>query len=349
MKEPPASLQQKLADKLWHTLFGGGDSALLSPWQLRHQHKDHAQVRAAELAAIQAMLDELDDLDAGRKMFNTHGEIVPAPEDAGSSGIRLNPLIEQADEDPLSALRVPGTAEALRDIRREADILALRHSLNVRRIGLRAGSIAESVNIERFSERPVDADWLLRWKESAARAVAPDLQDLWARALVNEVIQPGTHSLRTLVFLTTLSRSEVEIVRIMSCLDLGGFVCREAVGYFNAAIHDPMFAQMSAMGLIEDGVTTITLPSASKEGFRVVLRSQAKALYIEGEDGPLKMYVRKFTRLGIEVLSLFSGKADTAYLFAVGNALKQRGFRVDIGDWFGQKGGGGLFSEKMTL
>lgn len=342
--------RQRLADKLWHTLFGGGDSALLPPWQLRDGQKDHTRVRAAELAAIQAMLDELDELHAGRRIFNHHGEIVAAPDDSElASGIRLNPLIEQAEEDPLAVLRVPSTASALRSVRLEADILALRHSLNVRRIGLRADMMAEDLDVESLSERAVDADWLLRWKEFAARAVAPDLQDLWARALINEVLQPGTHSLRTLSFLGTLSRSDVETLRLMAGLDLGGFVCREAAGYFQAAIHDPVFAQMDDMGLIDASQGTLTFRSASKDVFRLVLRCQAKALYIESDNEPLKMYVRKFTRLGAEVLSLFTGKADMAYLFAVGNALKQRGFRVDIGDWFGQKGGSGLFSEKMTL
>jgi hypothetical protein len=113
-------LRQRLADKLWHTLFGSGeDLPLLAPWQLRSRNHHPAAVREAELAAIQSMLDDLDDLHRGRKVFNHHGEIVPAPED--DSGVRLNPLIELVEEDPLAALCVPGTAEALRAVRMEAD------------------------------------------------------------------------------------------------------------------------------------------------------------------------------------------------------------------------------------
>src|SRR5690606_13751855 len=113
--------------------------------------------------------------------------------------------------------------EALRTIRLQADIAALRRSLNVRRIGLRAEILAEALDFAGLSEQPVDPDWLLRWQESAARAVATDFQDLWARVLVDEVRQPGSHSLRTLAWLGTLSRADVETLGICARLDLGGF------------------------------------------------------------------------------------------------------------------------------
>ncbi|MDP2229080.1 MAG: DUF2806 domain-containing protein [Moraxellaceae bacterium] len=345
------ALQQKLSDKLWQTLFGGGESALLTPWQIRQTGRSHAQVRAGELAAIETMLRELDDLHAGRRRFNRAGEIVDVPDDASfTRSIRLNPLIEQVGDDPLLALRVPSAAEALAKIRLEADILALRRSLNVRRIGLRADMLVESSAIDSLSERAVDADWLLRWQEAAARAVAEDFQSLWARVLLNEVRQPGTHSLRTLAFLATLSRSDLEALSLITRLDLGGFVCREAPGYFHADIHEPLLEHLRDIGLVsEDRKATLTLKSVSKEEFRVVLRCQAKALFIRGEGLHLTLAVYPFTRLGREVIGLFNGMADTAYLVAVGNALKQRGCQVDIGDWFGQKGGTGLFSEQMSL
>lgn len=344
------ALQQKLADKVWHTLFGGGDSAALPPWRVRDKKQNHRLVREAELSAIQLMLNELDDLHAGRRVFNHRGEIVAAADAQLLASIRFNPLIEQAEEDPLSALCVPSTAEALRNVRMEADILALKHSLNVRRIGLRADMQAEALVFEVISERPVDADWLLRWKEAAARAVASDFQEMWARVLVNEVRQPGTHSLRTLSFLSTLSLSEMTTLRFITGLDLGGFVCREAASYFHEAIHFPMFAQMQAMGLMQDDAqVSVTLKTVAKTGFRAVLRCQSKALYIEGEGDALVLAASLLTPLGCEVMALFTGMPDTGYLFATGNALKKRGYRIDIGDWLGQSDGSGLFSEQMSL
>lgn len=351
MTQQDPDRKTQLAEKLWHTLFGSGDSALLTPWQLRRSAHSPAEVRAGELAAIDGMLHELDELHAGRKRFNRAGELVPVEEDSGfGRDIKFNPLIEQVDTDPLADLQVPSIAEALTKVRLEAAILALRHSLHVRRIGLRAGALIEALNIDSVSDRAVDADWLLRWQDAAARAVATEFQDLWARVLVNEVRQPGTHSLRTLAFLATLSRSDVEALNLVTRLDLGGFVCHEAPGYFHAAIHEPLFEHLRNIGLLaEDRHDTLTLKSVAQEDFRVVLRCQSKALFIRGDGLHLTLAVCPFTRLGKEVIPLFTGLPDTAYLFAVGNALKKRGYQVEIGDWFGQKGGSGLFSEQMSL
>ena len=73
------------------------------------------------------------------------GEVVDAPQDDFISSIRFNPLIEQVEEDPLADLKVPTVQEALQKARLEAEIQSLRHSLNVRRIGLKADQLVETV------------------------------------------------------------------------------------------------------------------------------------------------------------------------------------------------------------
>lgn len=343
------TLQQQLADKLWHTVFGNEDSALLAPWQLRQSGEDHAAVRNAELAIIEDMLADLDAYQRGLKRFNSRGELVDVELDDLATHVRLNPLIEKTSADPLDYLRVPGLAKALENVRKEADIRALRQSLNVRRIGLKADKLAETLVVETLSERAVDPDWLLRWQDYAARAVAIDFQEMWASVLVDEVRQPGTHCLRTLAFLSTVSKADMTVIRFLAKLNVQGFICREANSYFNAAIHEPMFVQMTDMGLLQPDSELLRIKSVSKDHFRAVLRCHTKALYIEGEGKELTISVQSFTPMGVRVVSLFSGKPDTGYLFAIGNALKKRGYRIDIGDWLGQSNGGGLFSEKLSL
>jgi hypothetical protein len=106
--------------------------------------------------------------------------------------------------------------------------------------------------------------------------------------------------------------------------------------------------QLIEMGLIHDRPdASVLLKTTATSGFRAVLRCRAKALVIEGVGEELSLPAYSFTRLGTEIFALFPTTADSAYLFAVGNGLKKRGFRVDIGDW-SQKGGG-QFAEKMKL
>lgn len=335
-----ADLRVKLVEKVWRTLFGGGESAVMAPWQAQRRAKDRPRVRDAELKAIATMHAELDDLHAGRKTFNRAGEIVEARDDRSVSRIVLNSIIEVQEEDPVASLQVPDTAEALRAVHLEADIAALRRSLNLRRVGLRAEALAEETAATALSERPVDPDWLMRWQEAAARAVATDFQDLWARVLVDEVRQPGTHSLRVLSFLATLSRADVETIRIVSRMDMGGYVCRDAPGYFQNDIHEPMFDLLEYMGLLDpDASAAVVLPTTVSSGLRATLNCHGRMLVVEGVGESLAVPVRRFTRIGREVFTLFGGGADSAYLFAVSNVLKQRGYKVGMA--MGQPPAGG--------
>lgn len=326
-----ADLRMKLVEKVWRTLFGGGESAVMAPWQVQRRAKDRPRVREAELKAIAAMHTELDELHAGRKTFNRAGEIVEARDDRSISRIAMSSIIEVQEEDPVQSLQVPDTAEALRAVRLEADIGALRRSLNLRRVGLRAEALAEETTATILSERAVDPDWLMRWQEAAAKAVATDFQDLWARVLVDEVRQPSTHSLRVLSFLATLSRGDVETIRIVSRMDMGGFVCRDAPGYFQDDIHEPMFDLLEYMGLLDPDVSAeVVLPTTVGSGLRVSLVCHGRMLVVEGVGESLALPVRRFTRIGREVFALFGGSADSAYLFAVSNTIRQRGYKVGM-------------------
>jgi hypothetical protein len=133
-----------------------GKQPCCRPGSLRQSGKSVQQVRERERLAIAGMLAELDDLHAGRKRFNSLGEIVDKPADSEFiSTVRFNTIIEQAPEDPLDILRVPSTTKALRDVRLEADIQALRRALNVRRIGLRADLLPRLSRCRRFQIVPL--------------------------------------------------------------------------------------------------------------------------------------------------------------------------------------------------
>ncbi|NNM52701.1 MAG: hypothetical protein HKM02_10855, partial [Pseudomonadales bacterium] len=54
------------------------------------------------------------------------------------------------------------------------------------------------------------------------------------------------------------------------------------------------------------------------------------------------------SRRGQRLLSLLPVTADSAYLFALGQHLKQRGYRIEIGDWTGGLTEG-LFIERFQI
>jgi len=61
---------------------------------------------------------------------------------------------------------------------------------------------------EPVSEAPVDLDWFNVWRGAAGAVTNVDLQQLWGRVLSAETRVPGSFSLRTLAFLSTMSSHE---------------------------------------------------------------------------------------------------------------------------------------------
>lgn len=343
-------LRHRLADKVWNTLFGSDIPGILSPIRIRRCRHKYIDVRQAELVGIKSMMRDLDELHAGRKRLNPQGQLIDSLDDQDTLEIQLNPVIELADDELLNQVSSPDTAIALRHARQSADIQALRLTLNLRLIAIRADLLSFSIAVGQVSERPVDLEWMARWQEVASRATSPSLQEMWARVLLNEVSKPGHHSFRSLHFLTMLSNSDAAALRLLAGLDMNGSICREAQSYFLPDVHGALFKQMTELGILVNATPKkLRLSSVATDHFQTVIRCQDKALYVEGETDEVSLHVTPITALGKEILALFPARADSAYLFAIGNVLKQRGLRVEIGDWVAHNGKDGLFIEQWNL
>lgn len=68
-----------------------------------------------------------------------------------------------------------------------------------------------------------DPDWLVRFIKMAKQVYSPSMQKIWSRILKNELIRPGTTSLKTLTILITMTQKEALLFqRIISvCCQVG--------------------------------------------------------------------------------------------------------------------------------
>ncbi len=339
-------------DKLWETLFSRGTESLVAPRDIRRRHLDRREVRAGELRETARVLRELQGLLEGRLRINDRGELVAAADPAEFEGIRTSSLIEkQQDEGPVYV--VPDTPELLEQVSRQEALRIAQREMILRHVAIMAEEEGARLPADRLRPEPVDADWLVRWREGAGTAVAIELRRLWARMLAGEVLRPGTYSVRTLEFLRALSRVDREMIRLCSGFCFDGFIYRSPGRYFSDQLHRPMFEVLEELGLVR-GVygraETWLLTSATRDRFRVILPCHQRAIFVEGEqaEDDIRFPVYRLTRFGRELFSLFPGHADTAYLAAVATEFKKRGFHVELGDW-SMQGGQGLFTERVAL
>lgn len=338
-------------DKLWVTLFGKGVRGLSAPNVLRRQNLDRRTVRARELREVARVQHELQGLVDGRLRMSRDGTLREAADDELMQGVKLNSVIISAGfDDPVESL---DTARLLRQADRDGAMRAVRRDLAIRHIAILAEEECRNLPMESVSQAAVDPDWLVRWRDGAQDAVSVQLKRYWSRLLTGEVLKPSTYSVRTMEFLRTISRADLEMINICARLCFDGFIYRNPGSYFSAELHLPMFEQMEELGLLR-GVygrpESWLMRSTTTEGFSTMLACANKAIFVEGgsAEDDFRLPVYRLTRFGREVLSLCHVDADSAYLLAVANELKKMGFSVRLGDWVGEAGQG-LFAERMAI
>lgn len=338
-------------DKLWQTVFGKGERGLVSPNDIRRRNLDRRTVRARELREIARVQRELQGLHEGRLRIDRSGKLADANDDEMAESVRLNPIIINAGhDDPVAQL---DTSKLLRYAGRAGAMRTVRRDMAVRHIAIMAEEECRNLPLEEVSSVQVDADWMVRWRDGAQDAVSVQLKRYWARLLAGEVLKPSTYSVRTMEFMRTISRRDLEMMTICSRFCFDGFIYRSPGTYFSAALHLPMFEQLEELGLLR-GVygrpESWSLESTTDDDFRVILPCGRKAIFIEGGNpsDDFRLPVYKLTRFGREVFSLSQVDADMAYMMAVANELKKRGFQVRLGDWVSESGQG-LFAERMQV
>lgn len=158
----------------------------------------------------------------------------------------------------------------------------------------------------------IDTDWLNHFARHAENISSSDLQSLWARILAGEIRKPGSSSLRTLEFLSTISA--VDANRIVSAFALvvdASWIPRFVDSKEYIKFPDLLFLQ--EVGIIAGsfglGGPRVTLSSSAKDAYRSGLRYFKKLALLKAANKDLKINieVHPLTHVGLELFSI----ADT--------------------------------------
>ena len=347
LKMYPASIEstvrQQWLDKLWAFLFDGGAGGLMSPGQIRRENRDRFHVRQLEMAAILEAEKELNAIHDGTKELDEKGNVVNTPpvEHVSTHHIIENPAIEQ-DLD----IGLDSPAAMIRSVVKELSVRDLERSLNVRKIAILAENEILNCEIRAISTQAVSAEWARRWRECAENIFNPDLQLLWARALIYEVAQPESYSLGLMTVLQQLHRDDYGMLVVAAKYTFPTFIFNAASGYFNTEFHHQMLEVLEDLNLLNLASQSTLLRSDSSDTFSKVLPCQGKALQISAEESTatLTLPVLKLSRMGRQLFTLVNAEADLAYLYNMANYVKEQGFQLAMGDWRD-----GHFHEKMKL
>ena len=340
-------LRQNWLDKLWCELFNGEQGGLMSPGQIRREGRSRIEVRQMEMAAIIEAEEDINRIHHGEKGIDDRGNIIDTPP---VDHIATHAIIEQptlnTDLDP----SLSDTSSLLRSAVREIAVRDIERALNLRRLTILAESEILGIAPCPVSSRPVNVQWLARWRELAQDVFNEEIQVIWARMLVSEVAAPGSFSLDLMGRLALLSANDIDMIQLAAKYVLGDFIYDARRDYFNTDFHRQLFDELGDLGLFTGEYRRREFASQHRERFRYLFTCHRKAILVEGVDQSARILlpVMVLSRVGRQLFRLTDTQADLAYLYKLGAAIKVQGFVVRAGDWQ-VVNGKGRFTSRLRL
>ncbi len=321
-------LGEKLLIKLWDSIADKGIGGLLTPWQILRESDARIEARRRETLLLADAEKTAEEIRQGKVQL----------------------IVDKSNIEVMPS----GYIELLDDVKRNEPKFDIKHILKHADAREKLESIREEINISKAiihaeeelvgdpqsaPDRPIDEDWLYKWKENASKVSTEELQQLWGKILAGEVKSPGKYSLRTMDFLKNISQEEARLIEQLAQFNISGCIARDEKDILNNnGITFGKLLFLQELGVII-GVEAIgmsmTYKSNVAESFQKVLVSNKKALLILHEDNSKKLSLNSYglSSLGKQIVSLGNFESNQEYLTSIGKKIVAQGFEVQLGDW----------------
>lgn len=226
-------------------------------------------------------------------------------------------IIAKAQADAHAALRdVEGTQESVAEIQ-AGDV---RHSLrfqhekrlsNIRSVADRA---AENLSGQEAPNDAPDPDWTARFFESAQDISSEEMQELWARLLSGEILNPKSVSIQTIAVLRNMSKQDAETFTAFSCYEISGIVHEKSYRKLAPPLSDDKVLDLRELGLIHAPKEVFRELILDHDG-RLLARHCGHFLLMQGPPGT-KLHIPGwiYTRPGNTLAALCRLEPDMHYL-----------------------------------
>lgn len=215
---------------------------------------------------------------------------------------------------------------------------AARRILNTSSILEKTKAAAADTADTDVSDSPVDPDWFSRWRLSAREVSDDEMQQVWAKVLAGEIKQPGSYSLRTLNFISQMSKQEAAFIEEMAQFAFEGIVYRADSKAAYPHIRFNELLRLEELGLIVGGSAGndvhIQVTSMRPDVFSAHFLCRSHVLIFEGENPNsfIKVSAAKLTTTFNELLSVIRAPNNLEHFRGLGKDLARQGFTVKIAE-----------------
>lgn len=350
MPDRQLQARQQWLDRLWQALFDGEYGGLMSPGQIRRERRNRGKVRQLEMAAILEAEAEINAIHSGSKALDDHGNVIDTPH---VDPVATHSIIENSQLDTELDVSLLSPASMLQSAVREVSVRDLERSLNLRKLAILAESEILQGDVDPLSQAVINAEWVMRWRQSAQDSYSPELQVIWARMIAMEVASPGRFSRDTILKLSQLDRNDLDKLSLLAKYAMDEVIFDARNDYFDTRFHRSLFEDLEELGIFSSigGANLLkNFASLSQDRYVHLLSVGRRGLLLTTEDrrAVFTMPIIKLSRTGRQLLTLCSAETDLAYLNRIGQFAKQQGFQVCLGE-IARVAGKERFTRRMVL
>lgn len=328
-------LKIQLLKKLWVHLTPREVFGLSSPDKIQRAGQTLGEVRRKELSHILNVEHQLHELRRGHATLDPSGKIIRSAEIRDIREVKFSSILENSDQIEVEQQALPDIAKLIDNAVEVNRYDALERLLRLQKLILLTERIILGLDLAEIDKGALDRRWFNRWKLNAGESSNGALQQLWARILVRELINPGTTSLRALEHLSCFSLEDAEGLNRLGAWVCGDFIYRSALQALPREFDMELFERLEEQNLlrgVHGKVLTKTLYSQSETHFIHEMALADRVVKIESSQPRPELHVPAYivTSVGRELISLVNVTADGAYLEAMVQDLHARGMSVSI-------------------
>lgn len=154
---------------------------------------------------------------------------------------------------------------------------------------------------EDIADESVDPDWFTRWRREACTVGNPEMQQLWARILAEEIKSPHAISLRTLDILKNITKAEAEIFCKVVRFRLSQII-PSSEKHLPYTLGD--LALLQDVGLVSEDFNLVPVTLKSSTNSQVLLCNGFVLSIDFPSVTPLEISGARLSRAGVEILSI---------------------------------------------
>ncbi len=211
---------------------------------------------------------------------------------------------------------------------------SVKEQINIDEIVAKSVSIIEAKidhDYEKISKEEVSEDWALRFFDISKNIRDEEMKNLWSSILADEIVKPGSYSLRALEILKNMNRKDAELfTKICNlALDISDLVIipqsKEMLDKYDISFIDSIY--LEELNLLQRDLSYFIEPN--KERF--IMFGDKRCIIVKNmSNTKVRIGILKLTNVGKEIYKLTNPTFDLKNLKEICKGIQQLNNKLEV-------------------